>query len=76
MLPAVLCFNIVHPGSVLIGPESELPGIVATVEGMWLKSKGIRPLKEPLSVEELPELPTRSHFPSALNASGRYERMS
>ncbi|KAI1408706.1 RTA1 like protein-domain-containing protein [Hypoxylon sp. FL1857] len=30
MLLAILAFNIIHPGSVLVGPESEMPGFVTT----------------------------------------------
>ncbi|KAI0836543.1 RTA1 like protein-domain-containing protein [Hypoxylon sp. FL0890] len=30
MLLAILAFNIIHPGSVLVGPEAEMPGFVTT----------------------------------------------
>ncbi|KAF8851215.1 RTA1 domain-containing protein, partial [Acephala macrosclerotiorum] len=40
MLFAILCFNVNHPGRVLIGPESELPGLRET---FWKKgSRGRR----------------------------------
>ena len=40
MVLAVLSFNIVHPGSFLVGPDSELPGLIATIKGMWHKNRG------------------------------------
>ncbi|KAI1453007.1 RTA1 like protein-domain-containing protein [Annulohypoxylon moriforme] len=33
MLLAILSFNIIHPGIVLIGPESEMPGFFSTCMG-------------------------------------------
>jgi hypothetical protein len=76
MLLALLCFNIKHPGSVLVGPESELPGFIAAVKTMWLKKQKVKSVGQTLQGGEFHELPTRSHYPSALNASGRYERLN
>lgn len=39
MLLAVLSFNIVHPGSVLVGLESERPSLKSTFKGMRQKRK-------------------------------------
>lgn len=27
MFFAILCYNVTHPGSILVGPEAELPGL-------------------------------------------------
>ncbi|KUJ17587.1 uncharacterized protein LY89DRAFT_584821 [Mollisia scopiformis] len=32
MVFAILCFNVMHPGKVLVGPESELPGVIAMLK--------------------------------------------
>ena len=54
MALAVLCFNIKPPGSVMVGPESDLPGFFTTLKNTWLKRKGIEPLKdEQISLREL-----------------------
>ncbi|KIW19615.1 hypothetical protein PV08_00188 [Exophiala spinifera] len=76
MLLALLCFNIKHPGTVLVGPESELPGFMATVKTTWLKKKTVRSVGQTLQGGEFHELPTRTHYPSTLTASGRYERLN
>lgn len=47
---AMFCYNIVHPGTVLIGKESELPSLKAVVWDSWIKKRDIRPRK--LMVEE------------------------
>ncbi|KAK4941117.1 hypothetical protein LTR10_018917 [Elasticomyces elasticus] len=53
MLLAVMCFNIKHPGSVLVGPESELPGFFATVKSAWRRRKGMEPLKDDGELDDL-----------------------
>jgi hypothetical protein len=40
MLLALLSFNIIHPGKVLVGPESAMPGFFATLKMMWSKKQG------------------------------------
>jgi len=40
MLLAVLSFNIIHPGSFLVGPDSELPGIMTIIRIAWQKRRG------------------------------------
>lgn len=40
MFLAVLAFNVIHPGSFLVGPESELPGVVMTIRAVWGRRKG------------------------------------
>ncbi|KAI0379042.1 hypothetical protein F5Y04DRAFT_290736 [Hypomontagnella monticulosa] len=47
MLLAIFAFNIVHPGSVLVGPESEMPGFYSTCLGLFRKRKEFRKLSEP-----------------------------
>ena len=39
MVLAILSFNIVHPGSVLLGPESELPGFLPSLKSACGKRK-------------------------------------
>lgn len=39
MLFAILAFNIIHPGSILVGPESEMPGLRTTLKGCCGKRK-------------------------------------
>lgn len=39
MFFAILCFNVNHPGRVLVGPESELPGLKET---FWKNGRGGR----------------------------------
>lgn len=46
MLFAISIFNIVHPGSVMAGPESEMPGFWTTCTGLFRK-KEFRKLDEP-----------------------------
>ncbi|KAI1610971.1 RTA1 domain-containing protein [Exophiala viscosa] len=53
MVFAVLCFNIKHPGSVLVGPDSELPGFFATVMSAWRRRKGMEPLKDDGELDDL-----------------------
>ncbi|KAK6369813.1 uncharacterized protein PV06_01842 [Exophiala oligosperma] len=76
MVLALLCFNIKHPGSVLVGPESELPGLMATVKARWRKKQTVASVGEILQESDFHELPTRPHYASGLNASGRYERLN
>lgn len=40
MLLAILSFNIVHPGSVLVGSESEMPSLRNTIKNMRQNKKG------------------------------------
>lgn len=46
MLLAIFAFNVVHPGSVLVGPESEMPGFYSTCLGLFRKRKEFRKLSE------------------------------
>lgn len=39
MFIALLSFVVVHPGRVLVGPAAEMPGIIATVKGLFRKDK-------------------------------------
>ncbi|KAK6948727.1 hypothetical protein Daesc_010497 [Daldinia eschscholtzii] len=39
MMLAVLGFNIVHPGKILVGPGSEMPGFFATCMGLFRKRR-------------------------------------
>jgi RTA1 like protein len=40
MLLAILAFNIIHPSSVLVGPDSEVPGLRTTIKEMMRKRTG------------------------------------
>jgi hypothetical protein len=33
MVLAIVSFNIVHPGAVLVGPDAAMPGLWATIKG-------------------------------------------
>ncbi|KAI1483239.1 RTA1 like protein-domain-containing protein [Daldinia eschscholtzii] len=46
MMLAVLGFNIVHPGKVLVGPGSEMPGFFATCMGLFRKGRDRRQLEK------------------------------
>ncbi|KAI1775987.1 RTA1 like protein-domain-containing protein [Hypoxylon cercidicola] len=46
MLLAIFAFNIIHPGSVLAGPESEMPGFLTTCTNIFRKEKYFRKLDE------------------------------
>ena len=35
MVLAILVWNITHPGTILVGPESELPGLKETLLRLW-----------------------------------------
>ncbi|CZR56476.1 related to RTA1-involved in 7-aminocholesterol resistance [Phialocephala subalpina] len=48
MFFAIMCFNVNHPGRVLVGPESELPGLRET---FWKKGRGGRRGKKGVSDE-------------------------
>jgi hypothetical protein len=37
MFLSILCFNVIHPGTVLIGPDSEMPGFYATIKALFQK---------------------------------------
>ncbi|KAI1654908.1 RTA1 like protein-domain-containing protein [Daldinia decipiens] len=39
MMLAILGFNIIHPGKVLVGSQSEMPGFFATCMGLFRKRK-------------------------------------
>ncbi|CAJ2504720.1 Uu.00g121140.m01.CDS01 [Anthostomella pinea] len=56
MLLAVLVFNFVHPGSVLGGPDSEMPGFFATCMGFFRKKKQFRKLDDASESEEMSSL--------------------
>ncbi|XXG95356.1 hypothetical protein Hte_001618 [Hypoxylon texense] len=47
MLMAIFTFNIIHPGSVLFGQESEMPGFLTTCTGFFRKKNEFRKLDEP-----------------------------
>jgi hypothetical protein len=52
MLAALLCFNFVHPGAVIVGPGSKMPGLWATLRGLWhRRRRGELPLKDTDSAE-------------------------
>ncbi|KAL7622595.1 hypothetical protein AAE478_008105 [Parahypoxylon ruwenzoriense] len=44
MLLAIFAFNVIHPGTVLVGLESEMPGFFATCAGLFRKGKGFKRL--------------------------------
>ncbi|KAI1104984.1 RTA1 like protein-domain-containing protein [Jackrogersella minutella] len=46
MLLAILSFNIIHPGTILVGPESEMPGFFSICMGMFRKRKEFKSLDE------------------------------
>jgi len=46
MVLALLCFVIKPPGAVLVGPESELPGLFATVKIMYRRRKGVEKMED------------------------------
>jgi hypothetical protein len=43
MISAILVFNITHPGSILIGPESELPSLKET---LWRRKRARKVVSE------------------------------
>lgn len=51
MLLAILSFNVIHPGTVLIGLESEMPGFISTCMGFFRKRKQFKKLDESESEE-------------------------
>ncbi|KAI0894540.1 RTA1 like protein-domain-containing protein [Annulohypoxylon nitens] len=51
MLLAILSFSVIHPGTVLIGPESEMPGFISTCMGFFRKRKQFKKLDESESEE-------------------------
>ncbi|KAI1077939.1 RTA1 like protein-domain-containing protein [Whalleya microplaca] len=56
MLLAILAFNLIHPGSVLVGPESEMQGFFKTCLGLFRKKKQFRKLDESSDTEEMSSL--------------------
>ncbi|KAI0888498.1 RTA1 like protein-domain-containing protein [Annulohypoxylon maeteangense] len=46
MLLAILSFNVIHPGTVLVGPESEMPGFFSTCTGFFRRRKEFKRLDE------------------------------
>ncbi|KAI1388042.1 RTA1 like protein-domain-containing protein [Hypoxylon trugodes] len=46
MLLAIVAFNITHPGSVLVGPESEMPGFFTMCMGFFRKRRAFKKLDE------------------------------
>jgi hypothetical protein len=45
MIFAIMAYNIVHPGPIIHGPGSEMPGLWAMLKNMWTMRKG-NPKKE------------------------------
>ncbi|KAI8958806.1 hypothetical protein F5Y11DRAFT_351113 [Daldinia sp. FL1419] len=39
MMLAILGFNMIHPGKVLVGPDSEMPGFFATCVGLFRRRR-------------------------------------
>lgn len=52
MFLALLAFAVVHPGSILVGPEAEMPGFFATLKGMFRRKNNKRSWKEVSDGEE------------------------
>lgn len=42
MLLAVASFNVTHPGVILVGPASEMPGFFATTKNTFRRRRGHR----------------------------------
>lgn len=42
----ILLFNITHPGTILIGPESEMPGFFSTLKALRHRRSGRRLLQD------------------------------
>ncbi|KAF6803097.1 RTA1 domain-containing protein [Colletotrichum sojae] len=53
MVFAIAVFNAVHPGAIMKGPGSEMPGLFATIKAALAKRKGNLPLKQSASEQEL-----------------------
>lgn len=53
MVFAIAVFNVVHPGAVVRGPGSEMPGLWATLKGTWTMRKGHPPKTEMLLEDEV-----------------------
>ncbi|KAI1341249.1 RTA1 like protein-domain-containing protein [Xylariaceae sp. FL0016] len=56
MVLAVLAFNIVHPGTVLTWPGSEMPGFFATCTGFFRKKKEFEKIEEGSGGDEMSSL--------------------
>lgn len=57
MFFAILTFVIVHPGSVLVGPEAQMPGFFITLKGLFRRKKSsMQGWKEISSDGELTEM--------------------
>jgi hypothetical protein len=52
MCLAILCYNITHPGTILQGPEAQLP----TIRSLVFKKRRARKAQVGLSVEDGEEL--------------------
>ncbi|KAJ9156525.1 RTA1 domain-containing protein [Pleurostoma richardsiae] len=59
MFFAILSFNITHPGRVLVGPEAEMPGFIATVKGLLRQAKTRQDWKEVDSGDEMQAMQPR-----------------
>lgn len=53
MVFAIAVFNVVHPGAVVRGPGSEMPGLWATLKGTWTMRKGHPPKRDILLEDEV-----------------------
>ncbi|KAL6885707.1 RTA1 like domain-containing protein [Trichoderma evansii] len=42
----IFSFNITHPGVILIGPDSEIPGFFSTFKALWHRKSGKRLLQD------------------------------
>lgn len=56
MVTALLSFNVVHPGTVLKGPESEMPGFFATIKAKCFRRRGVKGIEDSLSATQLHEV--------------------
>lgn len=56
MLIALAAFNIIHPGRIITGPGSEMPGIITTIKLKFARRKGKQLIADESSGEE--EMPT------------------
>lgn len=53
MVFAIAVFIAVHPGAIMKGPGSEMPGLFATIKNALARRKGNLPLKQSASEQEL-----------------------
>ncbi|KAF6824226.1 RTA1 domain-containing protein [Colletotrichum plurivorum] len=53
MVFAIAVFNAVHPGAIMKGPGSEMPGLFATIKAALARKKGNLPVKQSASEQEL-----------------------